>query len=154
MAKDGGRRAEAFYLFSYIHLALLRFVYHSMHQFYIKINNFFNYISYTYCLLKGSSPHRSIFTTRRISTEESKKANSDVPRTPKIWHRNNKNHKHSHVTMVYSKKFAVQSLKNLMMNQSFGESKQAEHTNSGFTIQLPALGETDPVQFTPVNKLV
>lgn len=56
--------------------------------------------------------------------------------------------------MVYSKKFAVHSLKNLMMSQSFGESKQVEHTNSGFTIQLPALGETDPVQFTPGNKLV
>ena len=45
------------------------------------------------------------FHTRRISTEESKKANSDVhlKRAPKIWHRNDKNHKHSHFRMVQSK---------------------------------------------------
>ena len=42
--------------------------------------------------------------TRRISTEESKKANSDVQRTPKIWHRNDKNHKKARVTIFISDK--------------------------------------------------
>lgn len=84
--------------------------------------------------------------TSRISTEESKKANSDVLRTPKIWHRNNKNHR---LWNGLVKQYAMHSLKNLMLNQGFCVvQKQDEYTNFGFIRQFPALEETDPAQFT------
>lgn len=83
--------------------ARLRFAYCGMHQFHIKISNFLN-LYYLHTLLTDRKlASQEYCHTRRISTEESKKANSDVQRTPKIWHRNDKNHKRSHFRMVQSK---------------------------------------------------
>lgn len=98
-----GGEAFSFILSTLYTEARLRFAYCGMHQFYIKISNFLN-LYYLHILLTDRKlASQEYCHTRRISTEESKKAISDVQRTPKIWHRNDKNHKHSHFRMAQSK---------------------------------------------------
>lgn len=77
----------------------------SIQEFCIKVNNFLKLYQLNTLPTDRKLALQDIFiTTKIISAEGSKKANSDVTRTPKIWHRNDKNHKHSHFRIVQSTK--------------------------------------------------